>query len=207
MVYIYVLKLQNAKYYVGKTLNPYFRIETHFNSEGSEWTKLYKPVKILEIIKGDDYDEDKYTKIYMDKYGIDNVRGGSYTSIKLDSETKNQLIKISNSNNNKCFKCGIKGHFAKDCNNYNSSNESEENEIWCCEYCDKEFEDEEKCEKHEKYCKNKNKNKSYSGNCCFKCGKYGHFAYNCWSNKSSYSKKCNICGKYGHNEVNCYELG
>ncbi len=33
MVYIYVLKLQHSKYYIGKTSNPYFRIENHFNTD------------------------------------------------------------------------------------------------------------------------------------------------------------------------------
>ncbi len=194
MVYIYVLKLQHDKYYVGKTSNPYFRVESHFNSEGSEWTKINKPVKLLELIEGDDYDEDKYTKIYMDKYGIDNVRGGSYTSVKLDKETKNQLVKISNSTNNRCFKCGKEGHFAKKC----KKQDFNENVIWCCEYCDKEFEDEEKCEYHEKYCKNKHNSKS--GNSFFEYGKYGRFA------NKSFSKRCDICGKYGHYEINCYQF-
>ena len=76
---------------------------------------MYKPEKLLEIIDGDDYDEDKYTKMYMDKYGIDNVRGGSYTSIILDKETKNHLVKNSNSTNDRCFKCGKEGHFASNC--------------------------------------------------------------------------------------------
>jgi hypothetical protein len=115
MVYIYILKLKKGKYYVGKTSNPNFRIESHFNSEGAEWTKMYKPEKLLEIIDGDDYDEDKYTKMYMDKYGIDNVRGGSYTSIILDKETKNHLVKNSNSTNDRCFKCGKEGHYASNC--------------------------------------------------------------------------------------------
>ena len=121
MVYIYILKLKQGKYYVGKTSNPNFRIESHFNSEGTEWTKMYKPEKLLEIIDGDDYDEDKYTKMYMDKYGIDNVRGGSYTSIILDKETKNHLVKNSNSTNDRCFKCGKEGHFASNCWSHKSS--------------------------------------------------------------------------------------
>ena len=117
MLFIYVLQLQNDKYYIGKTLNPHFRFETHFTNNGSEWTKLHKPIKILELIPNcDNYDEDKYTYKYMDKYGIDNVRGGSYTSPILDRETKNQLKKISNSINNRCFICSNVGHFAKDCN-------------------------------------------------------------------------------------------
>ena len=205
MVYIYAIKLEKGKYYIGKTTNPQFRLQSHFDSNGSYWTKKYKPLKVIEIIPNcDDYDEDKITMKYMDRYGINNVRGGSFVSVKLDESTMNTLKKMSNGTNNKCFVCGKDGHFAKDCQYYNSSSKSEENVIWCCQYCDKEFEDKEKCQYHEKYCK---KNYLNSGNLCFKCGKYGHFANNCWSNKfSSKSKKCNICGKYGHYEVNCYQL-
>ena len=42
----------------------------------------YKPIEIVEIIPNcDNYDEDKYTKIYMDKYGVDKVHEGSYCTI------------------------------------------------------------------------------------------------------------------------------
>ncbi len=66
MLYIYILELEQNKFYVGKTNNPNFRLQDHFNSNGSVWTKKYKPIKLLELIpNSDDYDEDKYTRIYM----------------------------------------------------------------------------------------------------------------------------------------------
>jgi len=88
MVFIYALQLQEGKYYIGKTNKPQIRLESHFNSHGSEWTKIYKPLKVIELIPNcNDYDEDKYTRIYMDKYGIHNVRGGSFVSVKLEKST------------------------------------------------------------------------------------------------------------------------
>jgi hypothetical protein len=116
MVCIYVLELVGGKYYIGKTNNPGFRLEQHFHSGGSVWTKKYQPIRVLEIIENcDDYDEDKYTRIYMDKYGIDNVRGGSFCEEILDEVTIKMLEKMSNSTKNKCFICGMVGHFAKEC--------------------------------------------------------------------------------------------
>ena len=41
MVSIYVLKLKNNKYYVGKTTS-LRRLKDHFSEGGSAWTKKYK---------------------------------------------------------------------------------------------------------------------------------------------------------------------
>jgi hypothetical protein len=149
MVYIYILELENNKYYVGKTTNPGFRLEQHFNNSGSQWTKKYKPIKILEILSNcDDYDEDKYTKMYMDKFGINNVRGGSYVQIKLNKVTITSLEKMNRGTTDKCFLCGKKGHFVKDC-----KEKCNDEHIWICDYCDKEFINENKCQSQENKCK------------------------------------------------------
>lgn len=116
MVYIYILKLDRDKYYIGKTENPDIRLTSHYNSMGSKWTQKYKPIKIHQIIPNcDNYDEDKYTLQYMEKYGINNVRGGSFCNIDLNIQTKEHILKMINSSNNKCLKCGDIGHFSSKC--------------------------------------------------------------------------------------------
>ena len=74
MVYVYILKLIHNKYYIGKTVNPKLRLDEHFTTCGSSWTKKYKPLKIIKIIPDcDNFDEDKYTIKYMKEYGINKV--------------------------------------------------------------------------------------------------------------------------------------
>jgi hypothetical protein len=126
MVYIYVLQLEKDKYYVGKTNNPDFRLKKHFNSNGSVWTTLYKPLKVLEIKSNcDDYDENKITLKYMDIYGINNVRGGSFVTLKLKKSTIDTIILMSKGTNDKCFSCGSKSHFVKNCPLYSDDNDSD----------------------------------------------------------------------------------
>ena len=116
MVFIYILQLENNKYYVGKTNNSSFRLEDHFSNNGSLWTKKYKPIKVLELISDcDNYDEDKYTIQYMEKYGINNVRGGSFCNIKLSDSNIVTLNQIITSVTDKCYICGNTGHYAKEC--------------------------------------------------------------------------------------------
>lgn len=115
---LYVLKLIQDKFYIGKTTqNVYNRFNQHKIGIGSSWTKLYKPIKILEKFETrDKFEEDKYTKKYMDLYGIDNVRGGSYSNIILTDWQIKAIKRELETSNDLCFKCGKSGHFAYNCN-------------------------------------------------------------------------------------------
>ena len=116
LFYIYVLECVDNRYYIGKTSNPSFRIDQHNNGIGASWTQKYKPLKVIETIETKDaLDEDKITKKYMMKFGIEFVRGGSYTKIELDDWMIKSLEHEFISATDICYKCKKKGHFAKEC--------------------------------------------------------------------------------------------
>ena len=225
MICIYILELENKKYYIGKTSNLDFRVEQHFNSDGSQWTKKYKPKKVLQIIQNcDNFDEDKYTLKYMEKYGINNVRGGTFCELKLNKDNLCTIKKMINGSTDKCYICAENGHFAKDCyqDDDNILEEfdnlcfrcyrkghyaydcyakttitgdeiedlsDEEIEVFCCNYCDKEFDTLKGATCHQNlYCKKKN-SKIKIKNTCFRCGRDGHYSTDCYASK-------HINGKY-----------
>ena len=113
---IYILKLELGKYYVGKTNNITDRIEDHYSSNGSAWTRKYKPIAIMELHHNcDSYDEDKYTFKMIEKYGIDNVRGGTFTKINLTDEETKMIMERIYSAQDRCRSCGQLGHFITKC--------------------------------------------------------------------------------------------
>jgi cellular nucleic acid-binding protein len=117
MVYIYILQLENDKYYIGRTENPAIRLDAHFNSNGAAWTKKYKPKNVIQPIPDcDNFDEDKYTIQYMEKYGINNVRGGSFCEFVLSKQNIATIEQMIKNVTDSCYKCGNKGHYAKECN-------------------------------------------------------------------------------------------
>ena len=130
MLSVYILELVDNKYYVGKTDNILRRTTEHLNLLGSAWTKKYNPVKIMDIIENcDDYDEDKYTLKYMNNYGIDNVRGGSFCEVILSEETIKIINKMLNGSNNNCYVCGAKDHFVDKCDKIKNKNVKKLNKL------------------------------------------------------------------------------
>lgn len=181
MVYIYILKLEDDKYYVGKTTNPTIRVDEHFAHSGSAWTIKHHPMSVIEIIPDcDDYDEDKYTIKTMAKYGIENVRGGSFVRIDLDSSEVNVILKMLNSSENKCFYCNSEGHFIVDCQK--RKDKFKISEI-LCHRCDRKGHKSLSC---------RAQSKADHGpilDNCYRCGKDGHWRITCKETTDKNGKK------------------
>lgn len=114
--WIYVLRLKpGTKYYVGKTNDFIKRYQAHLAGTASAWTQEYPPVEPVLVVSGNDYDEDKYVKMFMAKYGIENVRGGAYTARILSPDTIKFIQAEIDSANDQCYICHRKGHFTSSC--------------------------------------------------------------------------------------------
>jgi len=117
MVNIFVLKLQDNKYYIGSCNDVNNDVQRYFNGRfGPKWIKKYKPIRIIEVISPCDiFDIDKHTKRYMGIYGVDNVRGGAYTKIKLSKSDRNHIDKEIFTALGMCIHCGSEIHIASNC--------------------------------------------------------------------------------------------
>jgi predicted GIY-YIG superfamily endonuclease len=124
LCYIYILELEQNKFYVGKSLKPLSRTGEHIAStllndttcSGAAWTRMYQPVKILNVmISYDEFDEDVMTIRYMKDKGIDNVRGGSFCELNLARENVITISKMITGSDDKCYYCGECDHYINAC--------------------------------------------------------------------------------------------
>jgi predicted GIY-YIG superfamily endonuclease len=200
MTTIYALKLEGGNYYIGKTSNIDVRIEDHLTGDGAAWTRKHRPIAIDKVVHGaSPFDEDKITKEYMAKYGIDKVRGGAYVTEELCEEDIDGIQKEIWAATNCCTLCGSNTHYVADCECTSCDEEESDEEecVYVCNYCKKEFEDESDCDFHLRSCKSKPSSRPQV--ICFRCKKPGHYATNCQQR----GPQCFRCKGFGHTVREC----
>jgi predicted GIY-YIG superfamily endonuclease len=85
--FLYVLELEDSCFYVGQTNDLVRRFRQHLEQlgEGSIWTYLHKPIRMVQYWDLGEYTqegamqfENRLTLEYINKYGFTKVRGGEY---------------------------------------------------------------------------------------------------------------------------------
>lgn len=117
MTTVYALALEGGKYYIGRTRGDVGkRFIRHFNGTGSTWTKKNTVIGMPITIKNaPPYEETRLTLEYIDRYGIENVRGGIYAQLELTPEQLSILKREHQNENDICYRCDRPGHLAASC--------------------------------------------------------------------------------------------
>ena len=164
---IYVLRLKGGKYYVGKAENVERRFQEHVSGSGASWTRIHKPIAIEKTIQNASaFDEDKITKEYMAKHGIDNVRGGTYVTNVLDENQMESLNQEIWQAKGLCTQCGRAGHFVRDCHAKSDING------YRIEYEDESSDESDSSEET-----------PYRAGKCYRCGREGHYSPDCFASR------------------------
>ena len=208
---LYILELEEDKKYIGRVdeeKDVDRRYKEHCNGTGALWTVKYKPRKIERIIPNSNiFDEDARVIEYMNKYKIENIRGGTYSQIDLNNDQIEEINNKIRGATDKCMKCGSSDHFIRNCVNNEKETKKEikkEKEDLKEDYFVKKKENEEK---KENICQSMVKK---TGNpCVYKVsvnsmtGKYCHIHLS--QEKTSISKdSCFRCGRNSHWVADCY---
>lgn len=135
MSLVYVLRCIDVAsnkpvYYVGRTNHFRDRMTSHFGGRGSQWTKRYPPQEVIyQKMCTDPYDEDLITLRYMERHGIENVRGGSFSNPKLFPSQLYVISRMIANATGKSFYCKPNLHYNP---NFSQNQEYPENhyKVW-----------------------------------------------------------------------------
>lgn len=125
---VYVLKLDNDKYYVGQT-NQYISTRIDEHKKRGRWSATFVKANTTEnsafeylqpkSYYPDDYNrwEEEETYHAMLTFGFNNVRGYVFAQLILDKVRWTCVKIMLNGRLSACYKCGEKGHLMQSCKN------------------------------------------------------------------------------------------
>lgn len=214
---IYVLKLTDDNWYVGKTSDLSRRYQDHLNGKGSAWTKKYPPVSLEHSEpETSPLDEDRITKQWMMKYGLDKVRGGTYSSVRLEDDVIKFLNKEIRSAQDCCLRCGRPGHFITKCYAATDVHGKTLEEITCIR-CGRLNHSVDKCTykttvDRKKIVDHISQTTVPSTMHCTRCGRSTHLTEDCKCKTTIDGKRlveasvrtCTRCGRHNHLVEKCY---
>lgn len=94
---VYIIQLANKKFYVGYSHNIYTTLKQLFSrsvKNKDPWVLHHKPLYVHRIIREcDPDDEHKYLVEYIRRFGVENVRGGTFDATVYENESLREVLK------------------------------------------------------------------------------------------------------------------
>jgi hypothetical protein len=83
-LYMYYVSLENQKLMLHVDFKKEYDTIISDCEKLYEYVKINRPIRVIYVTEVQDlYDIDKDVKLYMNMFGVDNTRGGSYTDVEL----------------------------------------------------------------------------------------------------------------------------
>ena len=165
---VYVFKLVDDKYFVGSCKTPVkVAFDKHFWGGGGEWTRIYAPKDIVEcyLTRDDPFEVDRCVIDYMKNYGVENVRGGSFSWPELNMEQLKCINETIENPIDDCVKCKMDGHLSINCPYRGPFTTGR-----FCTNCGMPGHNSEKCEREVD-----------RRDRCLRCGRCGHGTIDCYA--------------------------
>lgn len=86
---VYVLELERGRYFVGSSSDPEKALIMHREGLGPAWTQIYRPRRLFAVHSATQ--TDAVVRTYMEKFGMEMVRGGSWEQVRLEDRHRKEL--------------------------------------------------------------------------------------------------------------------
>ena len=122
--FLYVLRLVEDKYYVGRTEDVTARLERHRRGGATNWTTRFPPLPghdalyFWKPLLSDEEEDAVVESLMFERYkrhGFDVVRGGTFFHRILPEHRRRALVDKFRVRDERCFVCGDESHASKNC--------------------------------------------------------------------------------------------